>query len=151
LLVTDGTTFLANPELSKEAFGAASLVVRVNDRNQMLEIASAMEGQLTATVHAVRDDYDQAGELLPVLELLAGRIVFNGWPTGVEVGHAMTHGGPFPATSAPTSTSVGSLAIERFLRPVSYQNVPADLLPSELRDGNPNGLWRRVNGEVGMH
>jgi NADP-dependent aldehyde dehydrogenase len=151
LFVTDGTTFLADPQLSKEAFGAASLVVRVSDLNQMLEIARALEGQLTATVHAMPDDYAQAGALLPVLELLAGRIVFNGWPTGVEVGHAMTHGGPFPATSAPASTSVGSLAVDRFLRPVSYQNVPDNLLPRELRDQNPKSLWRRVNGVMGKH
>lgn len=151
LFVTEGETFLANPALSEEAFGAASLVVRVRDLDQMLEIAQNLEGQLTATVHATSDDHDDAAALLPALELLAGRVLFNGWPTGVEVGHAVIHGGPFPATSAPATTSVGTLAIDRFLRPVSYQNVPADLLPQELRDENPQGLWRSVDGEFGQH
>ncbi len=151
LFQTDGDTFLANPELSQEAFGSASLVVRVCGLDQMLEIARQLEGQLTATVHAAPQDYDDAAALLPALELLAGRVLFNGWPTGVEVGHAVIHGGPFPATSAPATTSVGSAAIERFLRPVSYQNVPAELLPQELRDDNALGLWRRIDGELGVH
>ena len=86
--------------------------------------------------------------LLPVLELKAGRVLFNGWPTGVEVGHAMVHGGPFPATSDSRSTSVGSLAIERFQRPVAYQDVPAALLPEAVRDDNPWGLRRRIDGEL---
>ncbi|MCO6011685.1 aldehyde dehydrogenase (NADP(+)) [Actinoallomurus purpureus] len=149
LFVTDGAAFLADPALQEEVFGAASIVVRVRDQAQLLEIAESLEGQLTATVHATLDDHGPAAELLPRLELIAGRVVFNGWPTGVEVGHAVVHGGPFPATSAPATTSVGSRAIERFLRPVSYQDVPADLLPAELRDGNPLGIWRRVDGELG--
>jgi NADP-dependent aldehyde dehydrogenase len=150
LFATDGATFLANPALSDEAFGAAALVVRARDFDQMAEIARGLEGQLTATVHATPEDHGQARILLPILELLAGRIIFNGWPTGVEVGHAVIHGGPFPATSAPATTSVGSLSIERFLRPVSYQNAPADLLPTELRDENFAGVWRRVDGEFGQ-
>ncbi|GAB3268489.1 aldehyde dehydrogenase (NADP(+)) [Arthrobacter pigmenti] len=150
LFTTDAGTFLSNPELAEEAFGAASLVVRVSAPSQLLEIIAKLEGQLTATIHAEPDDYDQAAVLLPELELLAGRVLFNGWPTGVEVGHAVVHGGPFPATSAPSTTSVGSRAIERFLRPVSYQNVPAELLPVEVRDGNPLGLWRQVEGGFGQ-
>lgn len=149
LFVTDGDTFLANPSLQEEVFGPASIVVRARDTAQLKEIAQTIEGQLTATVHATPDDHATAGELLPLLELIAGRVIFNGWPTGVEVGHAVVHGGPFPATSAPATTSVGTRAIERFLRPVSYQDAPADLLPAELRDGNPLGLWRRVDGELG--
>ncbi|WP_127130243.1 aldehyde dehydrogenase (NADP(+)) [Georgenia sp. SYP-B2076] len=149
LFETDGDSFLADPDLQEEVFGAASLVVRVRDAEQLLEIARRTEGQLTATVHAEPGDHELAAALLPELELVAGRVLFNGWPTGVEVGHAVVHGGPFPATSAPATTSVGTRAIERFLRPVSYQDVPADLLPAELRDGNPLGLWRRVDGELG--
>jgi alpha-ketoglutaric semialdehyde dehydrogenase len=99
-------------------------------------------------VHATDEDHEQARTLLPLLELIAGRIVFNGWPTGVEVGHAVVHGGPFPATSDARTTSVGTLAIDRFLRPVSYQNVPAELLPPALSDDNPSGLWRRVEGRL---
>ena len=87
--------------------------------------------------------------LIPVLERKAGRILANGWPTGVEVCHAMVHGGPFPATSDSRSTSVGTLAIRRFLRPVCYQDLPAGLLPEALHDGNPLGLWRRVDGTLG--
>ncbi|GAA0340497.1 aldehyde dehydrogenase (NADP(+)) [Actinoallomurus spadix] len=149
LFVTDGDAFLADRSLQDEVFGAASIVVRVRDHAQLLEIAQAVEGQLTATVHATPEDHARAAELLPLLELIAGRVIFNGWPTGVEVGHAVVHGGPFPATSAPATTSVGTRAIERFLRPVSYQDAPAELLPAELRDGNPLGIWRRVDGELG--
>ena len=99
-------------------------------------------------MHADESDFDDAGRLLPLLELKAGRILFDGWPTGVEVGHAMVHGGPYPATSDSRSTSVGSRAIERFLRPVSYQDVPKSLLPSAIADGNPDHLWRRIDGRL---
>jgi NADP-dependent aldehyde dehydrogenase len=92
-------------------------------------------------------DIDAVRELLPVIERKAGRILANGWPTGVEVGHAMVHGGPFPATSDVRSTSVGSLAIERFLRPVAYQNLPEALLPEPLKDANPWGVPRLVDGQ----
>ena len=134
LFVTDGDTFLASPELAGEVFGPTSLVVRVKDTDQLRQIVEGLEGQLTATVHLTENDHDLAAELIGELELVAGRVVVNGWPTGVEVGHAMVHGGPFPATSAPASTSVGTRAIERFLRPVVYQDVPEVLLPPELRD-----------------
>ncbi|MFB4319553.1 aldehyde dehydrogenase (NADP(+)) [Actinomadura sp. 21ATH] len=137
LFLTDDTAFLAEPALQEEVFGAASLLVRVRDRARLREIVAALEGQLTATVHAAADDRETAAELLPDLETLAGRIVFGGWPTGVEVGPATVHGGPYPATSAPATTSVGAFAIDRWLRPVGYQDVPADLLPAELRDGGP--------------
>jgi NADP-dependent aldehyde dehydrogenase len=114
----------------------------------MVAVAAGLEGQLTATVHAEESDYQVAAELLPVLELKAGRILFNGWPTGVEVGHAMVHGGPYPATSDSRTTSVGARAIERFLRPVCYQDVPDALLPSVIADGNPDGVWRRIDGQL---
>ncbi|MFG3685658.1 aldehyde dehydrogenase (NADP(+)) [Micromonospora sp. NPDC047740] len=149
LLVTDGATFLAEPALREEVFGAVTVVVRVTGDDQLREIVDRLDGQLTATVHAAPADHPQARRLLAELELKAGRVLVNGWPTGVEVGHAVVHGGPFPATSDPRSTSVGTLAIDRFLRPVSYQNVPADLLPAELADDNPLGLWRRVDGHPG--
>jgi 2,5-dioxopentanoate dehydrogenase len=146
LFATDGDTFLAEPALQEEVFGATSLVVRVQDTAQLEQILDGLEGQLTATVHAAESDHDVAAALLPRLELLAGRVLFGGWPTGVEVGHAVVHGGPFPATSTPATTSVGSLAIERWLRPVAYQNVPSALLPSELQDGNPLGVPRLRDG-----
>lgn len=146
LFVTDGDTFLANRELQEEVFGAASLVVRVADVAQLERILDTLEGQLTATVHATEADHETVAALLPRLELLAGRILYGGWPTGVEVGHAVVHGGPFPATSAPATTSVGTLAIERWLRPVAYQNMPSALLPAELRDDNPLGVPRLRDG-----
>ncbi|MBO2446072.1 aldehyde dehydrogenase (NADP(+)) [Actinomadura barringtoniae] len=133
LFVTTGDDFLADKRLHEEVFGPAAIVVRVRDDEQLAEIVEHLEGQLTATVHMAETDKEAAAQLLRRLELVAGRLVVNGWPTGVEVGHAMVHGGPFPASSAPATTSVGSRAIERFLRPVAYQDVPADLLPPELR------------------
>lgn len=146
LLTVDGARFATEPALQEEVFGATSLVVRCADLAELLACLAALEGQLTATVHATAED--PAAEVLPILERKAGRILFDGWPTGVEVGHAMIHGGPFPATSDSRSTSVGSLAIDRFLRPVAYQDVPAALLPAELRDDNPEKVWRRVDGEL---
>jgi NADP-dependent aldehyde dehydrogenase len=148
LFATDAKTFLGSERLQAEVFGASSLIVRCADAAEMRTVAQSIEGQLTATVHADESDYDDARQLVPLLELKAGRILFDGWPTGVEVGHAMVHGGPYPATSDSRSTSVGSRAIERFLRPVCYQNVPKSLLPNAIDDGNPDHLWRRVDGRL---
>jgi 2,5-dioxopentanoate dehydrogenase len=146
LATTTADEFLAARELHDEVFGAASIIVRAADRAQLVDVARALEGQLTATVHAASADAPLAAELLPVLEGKAGRILFNGWPTGVEVVPAMVHGGPYPATSDSRTTSVGTLAMERFLRPVAYQDVPDDLLPSAVREANPDGLLRMVDG-----
>ena len=115
----------------------------------MLRLAEGLEGQLTATIQMDEGDLEAARLLLPVLERKVGRILVNGYPTGVEVGHAMVHGGPYPSTSDGRSTSVGTLAIARFLRPVCYQDMPGALLPEALRDGNPLGLWRRLDGALG--
>jgi alpha-ketoglutaric semialdehyde dehydrogenase len=148
LFSTDATTFRRSEALQAEVFGASSLVVRCADVAEVASVAADLEGQLTATLHVDESDYDDAAGLLPVLELKVGRILFNGWPTGVEVGHAMVHGGPSPATSDSRTTSVGACAIERFLRPVAYQDVPKALLPSAIADGNPDGLWRRIDGQL---
>lgn len=148
LFTTDTANFQSSEALQAEVFGASGVIVRCADVAEMSRVAASMEGQLTATIHADESDYDQAGELVEVLELKAGRILFNGWPTGVEVGHAMVHGGPFPSTSDSRSTSVGARAIERFLRPVCYQDAPKSLLPSAIADGNPDGLWRRIDGQL---
>lgn len=145
---TDVTGLLANPVLHEEIFGAASLVVRYDGVEELVSAAGRLEGQLTATLQLTDADHETARTLLPVLEEKAGRILVNGWPTGVEVGHAMVHGGPFPATSDSRTTSVGTLAIERFLRPVAYQDVPDGLLPSPLQDANPWRLTRRVDGRL---
>lgn len=123
LFLTQGSVFLEEPSLHEEIFGAASLVVVVSGGAQLRQIADRLGGQLTATVHAAPSDYEMARQLLPLLELIAGRVVFNGWPTGVEVGHAVVHGGPFPATSDSRTTSVGTLAIDRFLRQIGRAHV----------------------------
>lgn len=145
---TTAEAFVSDDVFSQEIFGAASLIVRYDDVAQLTELASGLEGQLTATLHLSEADYEVARKLLPVLERLAGRILVGGWPTGVEVGHAVIHGGPFPATSNGATTSVGSLAIERFMRPVSYQSLPEELLPLPVRDKNDYGLIRRIDGEL---
>lgn len=148
LYVTDAATYLASPDLESEIFGPASLFIRCKDEAELRQVSEHLEGQLTATVHATGDDKAIAATLLPILERKAGRILFNGFPTGVEVSHTMVHGGPFPATSDSRSTSVGASAIDRFLRPVCYQNVPADLLPEDLADSNPRKLARLVDGAM---
>jgi alpha-ketoglutaric semialdehyde dehydrogenase len=150
LYACDGEVFLADRSLEEETFGPCAVLVRCRDIAQLHAIAERLEGQLTATVHAVQADYDLARALLPTLERKAGRVLFNGFPTGVEVAHAMVHGGPFPATSDSRTTSVGAGAIDRFLRPVSYQNLPAALLPAALADANPLGLARVVDGTLRM-
>ncbi|MGY0792142.1 aldehyde dehydrogenase (NADP(+)) [Azospirillum argentinense] len=150
LFGTTADAFLADPDLQDEVFGAASLLIRCPDAATMRTVAERLEGQLTATVQMEPADGDAVAALLPTLERKAGRILANGWPTGVEVCHAMVHGGPFPATSDSRTTSVGTLAIRRFLRPVCYQDIPAALLPESLRDGNPLSLWRRIDGVPGQ-
>lgn len=145
---TTARAFLLDEVMSNEIFGAASLIVRYDDVAQLTELISGLEGQLTVTLHLAETDYDVARELLPALESTAGRILVGGWPTGVEVGHAVIHGGPFPATSNSATTSVGSRAIERFMRPVSYQSLPDSLLPEPVRDQNAYALNRRIDGIV---
>ena len=140
--------FVSNSVLHEEIFGAASLVIRYGSVEELIAATNRLEGQLTASLQLTEEDYPTAAPLIPALEQKVGRIIVNGWPTGVEVGHAMVHGGPFPATSDSRTTSVGTLAINRFLRPVAYQNLPQELLPVPLQDANPWHLNRRIDGEV---
>jgi NADP-dependent aldehyde dehydrogenase len=140
-----GADFRRNQTFQHEIFGPSSIVVRCADLEELAQILEGMEGQLTATLHSNGGDHADAARLLPILERRVGRIIANAWPTGVEVTHAMVHGGPFPATSDGRSTSVGTLAIDRFLRPVCYQDLPAALLPKMLLDG-PNPVLRRIDG-----
>ncbi len=140
--------FLASPELGAEVFGPSSLVVVCRDVAQLTQVLEALEGQLTATLQLEAADHVIARRLLPILEQRAGRILANGWPTGVEVSHAMVHGGPFPATSDSRVTSVGTLAIERFLRPVCYQDLPPELLPPELTQAQGAQYRRLVDGRT---
>jgi 2,5-dioxopentanoate dehydrogenase len=148
LFETDARSLLADPELAEEIFGPATLLVRHSDRNELLDAAGALEGHLTATIHATEQDLEDFTDLITVLERKVGRLVLNGFPTGVEVSHAMVHGGPYPATSDGRSTSVGSQAIFRFARPVCYQGFPDTTLPDELKDGNPLHVWRMIDGEM---
>ncbi len=137
--------FLANPALADEIFGPATLLVQYANPAEALEVARSLEGQLTATVFGNEDELAASPELIAALEAKAGRILFNQYPTGVEVCHSMVHGGPYPATTYGRSTSVGTAAILRFARPVCYQNFPQNLLPAELQDSNPLGIDRVEN------
>lgn len=143
-----GTDFLEHPHLREEVFGPFSLVVLCTDRAEMESLAAGLEGQLTATLMTGDKDDEYVGKLFHILTQKVGRILFDGVPTGVEVGHAMHHGGPFPATTDSRFTSVGTKAILRFVRPVAFQSVPAALLPDALKDTNPLGIWRKVNGMI---
>lgn len=140
-------TFLANPLLHKEVFGPYSLVIRCADGNEMLEVARHLEGQLTATIMATEADVRNNNELVESIKNICGRLILNGVPTGVEVCDAMQHGGPYPATTDARFTAVGADAIRRFVRPVAFQNWPDSLLPDELKNNNPLGIWRMVDGE----
>ncbi|MCA4133891.1 aldehyde dehydrogenase (NADP(+)) [Arthrobacter sp. M4] len=147
----DLDVFISNRVLHEEIFGAASLVVRYKAAEDLVEATRLLDGQLTASLHVTEDDYAVASPLIPALERKVGRIIVNGWPTGVEVGNAMVHGGPYPATSDSKTTSVGTLAIYRFLRPVAYQNFPEQLRPAPLQDANPWNVNRLVDGNPQRH
>jgi NADP-dependent aldehyde dehydrogenase len=148
LFVTDAATFLGNKNLMEEVFGPATLVVECASREEMLASARVIEGQLTATVHGTSEDLSENRELISILATRAGRLVCNGFPTGVEVSHAIVHGGPYPATSDGRSTSVGTRAVDRFLRPLCFQNFPDALLPDELKESNPLSVTRLVDGKL---
>jgi NADP-dependent aldehyde dehydrogenase len=146
LLSTDVPTLLANREtLLEEVFGPLSIVVTYASEDEARQAAEALDGNLTAALHAEPDETKFAASLLERLRDRAGRLLFNGWPTGVAVSPAMQHGGPYPATTDARFTSVGTAAIDRFLRPVTYQNVPQELLPEAVRDDNPWGIPQRVH------
>jgi NADP-dependent aldehyde dehydrogenase len=138
---------LREPELATEVFGPSALVIRYDSRDELLELARSLEGQLTATLHGSERDLEAFADLIAILERKAGRLIVNGFPTGVEVCHAMVHGGPYPATSDSRATSVGTFSIYRFARPVCYQDFPQAALPEELKNQNPLGIWRLVDGE----
>ena len=146
LLQTTGEALLAHPELAHELFGPTTLLVRYSSHAQLIALTHALEGQLTASLHGTEADLLAVPDLLQILEQKAGRILFNGFPTGVEVCHAMVHGGPYPATADSRFTSVGSQAIFRFARPVCYQNFPPATLPHELKSENPLHIWRLIDG-----
>jgi 2,5-dioxopentanoate dehydrogenase len=145
---TSGDIFLTNPLLHKEVFGPYSLIVACKDDAQVLEVAKVLEGQLTATIMATEKDLIAAQDLVNLIETICGRLIINSVPTGVEVCLSMQHGGPFPASTDSRFTSVGSDAIKRFARPLSFQNYPDSFLPNELKNDNPLKIWRTVNDEL---
>jgi 2,5-dioxopentanoate dehydrogenase len=147
LFETDAGVWLKNKRLADEIFGPSAVLVRSSAPDELLRIAREWTGTLTATIFGTPQDLEENRELVNILQNKAGRVIFNGFPTGVEVGNAMHHGGPYPATGDAKFTSVGTAAILRFLRPVCLQNFPDQSLPPELKNDNPRKIWRLVNGE----
>jgi NADP-dependent aldehyde dehydrogenase len=148
LFETAADVFLRNGDIGHEVFGPSTVVIRCASRDEMEAMARRLEGQLTATLHGTPEDLKAYASLVSILEDKAGRLIVNGFPTGVEVCASMQHGGPYPATTDSRSTSVGTAAIHRFARPVAYQGFPQSLLPVELQDANLRGIWRLVDGEL---
>ncbi len=146
VLTTNAETWLKHKELHKEIFGPATVVVRCASESEVLECARALEGTLTATLHGTPEEIERSRELVAVLNRKAGRLISNAYPTGVEIGFAMQHGGPYPASTDPRFTSVGAAAIYRFARPLCFQNFPDRALPPELQNANPRGIWRMIDG-----
>jgi NADP-dependent aldehyde dehydrogenase len=144
--IVSGATFLNNIILHQEVFGPFSLIVACKDINELNQIMDELEGQLTITIMAESSDLTSNKSLIETIREKCGRLILNNVPTGVEVTHAMNHGGPFPATTDTRFTSVGTSAILRFVRPLCYQNFPDDLLPDALKDNNPLSIWRKING-----
>jgi len=147
LMTVAAADFVSNPELTEEMFGPASLLIKCKDLAELESAIETLRGQLTGTIHAAPGEMAEYDNLIDLLSQRVGRLLVNGFPTGVEVCHAMVHGGPFPAASDARFTSVGSAAIFRFLRPICLQNYPEELLPEQLQNSNPLNLWRLVNGE----
>jgi 2,5-dioxopentanoate dehydrogenase len=148
LFKTATDTWLNNEDLAAEIFGPSAVLVRAKSKEELLRIASAWHGTLTASLFGTPQDLEDNRDLIAILEQKAGRLIFNGFPTGVEVTYAMHHGGPYPATGDAKFTSVGTAAILRFLRPVCFQNFPQEALPAELENANPRKIWRMVNGAL---
>jgi NADP-dependent aldehyde dehydrogenase len=146
-LGTRAADFLADSDLAAEIFGPSTMLVTCRSRDEIFWLAKTLDGHLTSTLHADEEDLAEYADLVPILEEKVGRLILNGFPTGVEVCHAMHHGGPFPATTDVRETSVGTAAIKRFARPVCYQDFPDTALPVELQNGNARGIWRLINGE----
>ena len=147
LLQVTAAQAMENPAVCHEVFGPSSLHVNTGSLEELYSLAHGLEGQLTVTIHGTEEDLQQHADLVDILREKAGRIIINGFPTGVAVNHAMVHGGPWPATTPAAGTSVGTMAIYRFCRPVCFQDFPHYLLPPELQDINPMGIWRLVNGD----
>jgi alpha-ketoglutaric semialdehyde dehydrogenase len=147
ILKTTASAFLENSGFEEENFGPSNIIVEAQTKIEVLEAAKTLKGHLTATIFGTDKDFAEYSELFEILEKKVGRLILNGYPTGVEVCHSMVHGGPYPATTAAQSTSVGTNAIKRFARPICFQDYPDFLLPEALKKGNPLTIWRLLNGE----
>ena len=147
LLSASAAQFVADADLRAEMFGPASMIVTGESIAELEQVAQTMEGQLTASIHGTEQELGENTRLINLLKRKVGRLIFNGYPTGVEVGHAIVHGGPYPASSDSRTTAVGSASITRFARPMCFQNFPQSVLAAELRDTNVRGIWRMINGE----
>lgn len=141
------SVYFENSDVEEEVFGPSTVLINAVSKEDLIKAAQNLNGHLTATIHGTEEDLAEYSELVEILEQKVGRLIFNGYPTGVRVCHAMIHGGPFPATTDSRTTSVGTKAIERFSRPVCFQNFPSAALSEELKDENPLGIWRLVDGE----
>jgi NADP-dependent aldehyde dehydrogenase len=148
VFATDADTFYNNRALREEVFGPSTLIVKGRSKEELESVARVLHGQLTATIHGTPQDLEEYRGLISILEQKVGRLIFNGFPTGIEPCNAVHHGGPYPATTDARTTSIGTAAIERFVRPVCYQDFPQAALPPELRDGNPRKIWRMVEGQM---
>jgi len=148
VFATDSSTFMKHPTLGEELFGPSTVLVQCGSPEEMLHMAQGLEGHLTATIHGTTEDLAEYSALIAILENKVGRLIFNGFPTGVEVCASMQHGGPYPSTTDSRSTSVGTAAILRFARPIAYQDFPQAALPIELQNENPRGIWRLVDGHL---
>lgn len=147
LFKTSASVYFKNENIEEEVFGPSTVLISSSGKEELIQAARRLQGHLTATIHGTENDLNEYSELIEVLEQKVGRLIFNGYPTGVRVCHSMIHGGPFPATTDSRTTSVGTTAIRRFARPVCYQDFPNVTLPDELKDENPRGIWRLVDGE----
>lgn len=145
IVSVDAEKFIGNPKLHEEVFGPFSLIIKCDNVTEMREVTQTLQGQLTATVQATESELEEYSEIINLIKDKVGRLIFNGVPTGVEVCSSMQHGGPFPATTDSRFTSVGTDAIKRFTRPISYQDWPDHLLPAELQNNNPLNIWRWIN------
>jgi alpha-ketoglutaric semialdehyde dehydrogenase len=148
VFAADASTFVREPALHEEVFGPSTLVVTGGSKEELVQVARSLEGQLTATIHGTPVDLEHHRDLIAILEQKVGRLIFNGFPTGIEPCNAVHHGGPYPATTDARTTSIGTPAAERFVRPVCYQDFPQAALPPELRDDNPRNIWRLVDGQM---
>ena len=146
-----GADFLANPNLHREVFGPFSLVIQCSDERELLRVIASLDGQLTGSIFCEAGELAYHSDVVDVLRSRVGRMICNGVPTGVEVCPSMQHGGPYPATTDSRFSAVGADAIKRFARPVAFQSWPQELLPDALKDGNPLGIQRVVDGEYGTN